>query len=76
MADEEDGGKQYAYAALVAFLMEKTSAQGVVMIILGGENGSGSLIAAKDPEAFNMIPDALRELLENVEKGFHKSLTH
>jgi len=74
--EEEDGGKQYTYADLVYLLMEKTSAQGVVMIVLGGEHGSKSLVAVKHPEVFMKIPDALRMLLENVEKGLHKSSTH
>ena len=76
MDDNEDDKAKMSYMPYIEFIIEKTKANGIVLIIIGGDHGSASMVAVKNDEALQFVPIALRELLENMEPEAVKPLKH
>jgi len=55
------------YDAECKELFERLKADGVVLIILGGDKGNGCVSSVK-PEVSMMLPDLLRGLAKHMEK--------
>jgi hypothetical protein len=61
----QQGGGKYEVQCTHALL--ETRANGIVLIVLGGYNGSGFSIAMSDPNLLVNLPRLLREVATEIE---------
>jgi hypothetical protein len=55
------------YDALATMVRESANAETVILIILGGDIGSGFSVQTVDPTADNKLPKLLRDTAEAIE---------
>lgn len=71
------------YDALTTFMLQQTEAEAVVVIVLGGNRGSGFSVQALAPhpehpeQAYTKlharIPQLLRDIAEQIEQSHHEA---
>ena len=73
MNDSEETKNHY-YKFLADFVMKATSADAVVLVVLGGRDGSGSIIAVEHPHFIEQIPEFLQIMIDKLTNSLSKSL--
>jgi hypothetical protein len=61
-----DEKEQKFYRALVSFLMDKCEAQGIVLTVIDGKDGSGCIVGVENPSLLPDVKMLLSAFLETL----------
>lgn len=67
---EKDG----KYDSVAIGALEFTKADGVIVLIIGGDKGHGMSVAVMKPDVIDKLPVMLRELADGIEASYEQKV--